>query len=218
MSKKVIIALSYITIGVLTRTIWHIGPNIEFVTGTSLAAGYFFSKRKYSIQKDYLVAALIPLSIMAFTDWIIGNSIIFLFTWSAFLLIPLIGVVTKKLALNFKLRTSNKKRFSRLVTTLVFTEVAGISSTLLFFLWTNFGVVITTSMYPKTINGVVQSYINGLPFLQNQLVGNLIIVPSIFLATHIFLNYSPSFSLSTRPKLNRRPKRKAVQLDGQVAR
>ncbi|KKQ36309.1 MAG: hypothetical protein US52_C0002G0002 [candidate division WS6 bacterium GW2011_GWA2_37_6] len=67
-------------------------------------------------------------------------------------------------------------------------QFGGIISTVIFFLWTNFGVVLTTSMYPKTIEGLGQSYINGLPFITNQLAGNLIIVPALFVFTYALIN------------------------------
>jgi hypothetical protein len=158
----------YVVVGILSRTIFHIAPNVEFVTGLSIAAGYFFHNKKLSF--------IVPLSIMAITDFIIGNNIIFLFTWSAFLIAPLFKYIVLGVQKNFKGYSEYFKLF-------ISSEVAGILFTLFFFLWTNFGVVITTDMYPKNIIGVAESYIMGLPFLANQLLGNIIIVPFIFVST-----------------------------------
>lgn len=143
-----------ISIGIVTRTIFHIGPNVEFVTACSLTAGWFLQEKKFSW--------VVPFGIMVITDFLIGNSIIFIFTWSAFLCAPLFS------------RYINARHLYISATD------AGICFTLFFFLWTNFGVVVTSNMYPKTIQGLGLSYVNGLPFLFNQLIGNMVIVPALF--------------------------------------
>jgi len=177
--RDILILFVFVAIGVLTRTILHIGPNVEFITGISISAGYFFSSRKYSF--------MVPLISLAITDYLIGNSMIFLFTWSAFLIAPAIGNLLEKFA---------KK--SSFVGKLALFQAAGAFSTLIFFLWTNFGVVITTSMYANNLAGLMQSYVNALPFLRNQLGANLVIVPFLFAATHIFTNYKVKSRTSPR--------------------
>lgn len=156
-----VLLFSFIALGFLTRTIFTIGPNVEFVTIASLGAGYFMNNKK--------LALIVPLVIMALSDAVIGNSSIFLFTWSAFLLTPVIGIALSKYGQ--KTSTAN-------------TALIGFGGSLLsifiFFLWTNFGVVVTTSMYPDTISGLFNSYINALPFLKNQLYSNMIFAPILF--------------------------------------
>jgi len=168
-----VLFLSFIALGFLTRTIFTIGPNVEFVTIASLGAGYFMNNKK--------LAMIVPLVIMALSDAVIGNTSIFLFTWSAFLLTPLIGVALSRI---------NKEKGN------AYPALAGLGgsllSVLIFYLWTNFGVVITTAMYPDTISGLMNSYINALPFLKNQLYGNMVFAPMIFaliaLAKDLFEN------------------------------
>jgi hypothetical protein len=162
------IIIVYIIIGVLTRTVWHIAPNVEFVTAFTLAASYFVH-RSYSLS--------VPFGIMVISDLILGNSPVFIFTWSAFLAGWGIGRLIKK----FKF----KKTISGFIKTGILSESAGILSTVFFYLWTNFGVVVVSNLYPKTLEGVIQSLVMGLPFLVPQILGNLIIVPSIFLVTSI---------------------------------
>lgn len=167
-----------VTIGVLSRTVFHINNNIEFITALTLATAYFV--------KDIKVSVLSTLGILLISDLIIGNTNIFLFTWSGFLLMVLVGKA---------LKSSNiKSRF-------VASETGAIISTLLFFFWTNFGVVVTTSMYSKDISGLIQSYQNGLPFLLNQLIGNLIIVPVVFFAFDYLLNKRDKFDLKSYNKI-----------------
>ena len=82
--NDIIILLSFIILGVLSRTIFHIAPNLEFITAFSLSAAYFMANKRLSLA--------VPLFVMFFSDLIIGNSNIFLFTWSAFLVIALTGM------------------------------------------------------------------------------------------------------------------------------
>jgi len=42
-----------------------------------------------------------------------------------------------------------------------------------FFLITNFGVWASSGMYPKTMMGLAQSYVMGIPFFRNSLAGDL---------------------------------------------
>jgi hypothetical protein len=160
-NKKSILGMSVlILLGVLTRTLFHLGVNIEFVTGISLLSGYVFKNRLKSL--------IVPLLIMLISDLIIGNSIIFVFTWSAFLAVPLFSQVLETIKPKNELKTVLAAQF------------LGILSSIFFFLWTNFGVVVTTQMYTRNFQGLIQSYINALPFLRNQLFGNLILIPLIF--------------------------------------
>jgi len=165
-----------VLLGFLTRTVFHIAPNVEFVTVASLAAGYFFSNKK--------LALLVPLSIMISTDIVIGNTSIFIFTWSGFIFTAILGYL-------FSLEKSLKflKGISSMPRSMIIGFGGSILSVLFFFLWTNFGVVITTTMYPDTLTGLVNSYVNALPFLKNQLVGNIFFAPMIFAIIHILKEY-----------------------------
>jgi len=176
--KDFLMIVIYIILGILTRTVWHIAPNVEFVTALSLA-GAFFMRRTYSI--------IIPLGIMIITDLIIGNSSVIIFTWSAFTLAWLGGRIgaSEKIANIFK-------RLPDGIRMIFLSELMGILFTIFFFLWTNFGVVVVSDMYPKTVEGLIHSYMMGIPFLIPQLLGNIIIVPCIFLTTKIVYNMKGS--------------------------
>ena len=66
--------------------------------------------------------------------------------------------------------------------------LGGLISSVIFFLWTNFGVVLTTTMYTKDLSGLLASYINAIPFFRPQLVGNLLLVPLILVCTKLLLS------------------------------
>ncbi len=151
--------ISVITVLAFVERVWFdLGPNIELVTVASLLAAFYLNKR---------VALLLTFVLVVLSDISIGNSNIFIFTWSGFLLPILFMSVFKNLKLN--------KIFSG--------TLAGISSNLFFFVWTNFGVWALDSwgMYPNNVLGLIQSLINGLPFLKYQLTSTLFFVPSGFI-------------------------------------
>lgn len=173
----VAIIILYVFVGFLSRTSFHLGPNFEMVTALSVVSVLFLKNKK--------LAFAIPLAIMVLTDFAIGNSIIFLFTWTGMLIAPLSGTLfTQGKTHNAKRLThstqtpSPKSKFQTL--SLV---SASILANIVFFLWTNLGVVLTTTMYEKNIQGLMQSYINALPFFRNQLVSGIIFTPVIFFAT-----------------------------------
>lgn len=171
MNKTKAILVAFLIIwGILTRTVFHVGPNVEFVTAASLIAGLLYSKSKW--------AFFVPILIMLPSDLIIGNTNIFLFTWSGFLFPVVLGKVLAIL--------KNKGLSSNLKQSLTAGGL-GLVSTLFFFVWTNFGHWLTTNMYAKDLSGLVQSYINAIPFLKPQLAGNLIIVPVFVFITLLVL-------------------------------
>lgn len=178
MNKKyldLIIAFILVAIAVSTRTIFHIGPNVELVTFSTLAGGYFLTNKK--------LALLLPIIIMLISDSIIGNTSIFLFTWSAFFITPILGILLRSPFIKHKFKD---------LPDIFRPSVLGLAGTtlsiIIFYLWTNFGVVVTTAMYPDTFGGLLSSYFNALPFLKNQLFGNLIFTPILFAGFQLFFS------------------------------
>jgi len=173
-TSRFIVICFFIVWGVLSRTIFHLGPNIEFITGISIACGILIRNKK--------IALLIPILIMLISDMVIGNTKIFLFTWSAFLIPVLIGFFLLKL-----FRKSSENKYLKIF---VFSELSAVISSLSFFVWTNFGHWLITNMYTKDLNGFISCYINAIPFLKPQLAGNLIIVPIFIISAYLIFNYS----------------------------
>jgi len=155
---KLIAALILVVFGVLGRLFLNEFvriPNLEIITSFSLIAGVILGG---------LYVFLIPLAIIAISDIYFGNTSILYFTWSAFIIIGCFGWLLRK-------RRSFNPRFIGEMTGL------GVAATLFFYLYTNFGWWLLTNMYPPTWTGLIQCYIAGLPFLKNQLLGNLFFVP-----------------------------------------
>lgn len=165
MKKNILVVSILVILAVLSRTVFHINNNIEFITAFALVSAYFIKQKRYAIAT--------VLGSIIISDLIIGNTNIVLFTWSGFLFTALVG---------FALRNVNIKN------RLAAAEISAVISTLAFFFWTNFGVVVLSTMYTKDLSGLIQSYYNGIPFLLNQLIGNMIIVPLVFMAFDYFYN------------------------------
>jgi len=175
MTKKILFAISVIFFGVVFRIFLNkvVGiPNFEAVTALSLVSGSF---------SGGFYAPLIPLFIIFLSDIYFGNTSVYLFTWSAFILIGIFGIFFKR----------NSKYYFLKITS------GGILSVLFFYLWTNFGWWLTSGMYPMSFEGLIASYIAGLPFLKNQLASVLIFTPA----------FSLIFSLIYDKILAREPKK-----------
>lgn len=169
-TKNIFVYLVFL-LAFLERTVFDLGPNFELVTLAMVMASFYLDKK--------LALTLIAILIIS-SDLIIGNSNIFIFTWSGFL-IPIFFIKYFK---NLKINNIFSGTF------------AGISSNLFFFFWTNFGVWALDSwgMYPKTILGLASSYINGLPFLKYQLTSTLLFIPLGLLIYQITFKSLPTFS------------------------
>ncbi len=136
------------------------------------------------LLKSYYVF-IVPLSIMLITDIIIGNNYIFLFTWSGFAMIGLIGYILKI-----------KNKFTIQKTPLIFG--ASIGSVLLYDLWTNFGCWL--GWYPHNLQGLSLCYTLAIPFtlwhlLSTTIAITVIVLPILYLKEHKFIK----LDYSTKP-------------------
>ncbi|MDD5627254.1 MAG: hypothetical protein PHW01_04585 [Patescibacteria group bacterium] len=164
---KLIIAIFLIAFGAIGRIILKDIPNVETVMVASLLAGSL-------LGGAYTV--IVPLTIIALTDMYIGNDLILIFTWSAWAMIGFFGwLVRKKRGYSYKFILS--------------LTGMGIAASLFFYLYTNFGVWLLWDMYPHTLLGLIQCYFMGLPFLRNNLVSDLIFIPTTSAALVLFLKY-----------------------------
>lgn len=88
-----------------------------------------------------------------FTDLVIGFHNTLLFTWGS---VIFIGI------------------FSRYFTKSILTRISGaLTGALIFFIITNFGVWVS-GMYQANLNGLIESYVMGLPFFGYSLVSTFI--------------------------------------------
>ena len=83
------------------------------------------------------------------------NCISRIFTYASLALAVAIGILIK----NFK--------FSEIL-------VSGITSSICFFVITNFGAWLTLEMYEKNLSGLINSYVLAIPFFHNTLISTLV--------------------------------------------
>lgn len=73
--------------------------------------------------------------------------------------------------------------------------ITGFSTATLFFLITNFGSWLNNPFYPQNLTGLLTSYIAGIPFYQNTLLGDLIYTFVLFGSTKLFFLKYPNLNL-----------------------
>ena len=151
-TNKYIATLLIIVLAASTRLIPH-PPNFAPIAGISLFSGAKLNKKQ---------AFLIPLSVMFISDMFLGFHSTMPYVYISFAFIVLIGRFIK-----------NKLNFRNLV-------LASLTSSVLFYILTNFGVWASTNLYPRSLNGLFQSYILALPFFKNTILSDQIYTLSLF--------------------------------------
>lgn len=182
--KNIITAVCLVIFAIASRMLMH-GQNYETLTAVTVIAG--------ALLGPALGLAVGLLSVIG-SDMIIGNSPILLFTWSAWAVVGLANAVWHKRFAKMSLWQG-----SAMLTG------SGLVSTLFFYLWTNFGVWQIGGLYAHTWQGLIQCYVAAIPFLRNQLLGNIVIVPVVVTITIAAYRYLPSVltqrSWTTKPSV-----------------
>lgn len=163
-TNKVILASLLVLAAVFSRLIPH-PPNFTPIAATALFGGAYFNDKKLSFA--------IPLIALFLSDLILGLHTLLPVVYACFALIVLIG---------FRLR-ENKS-----VTKV---GIAAISSSVIFFIVTNFGVWLIGSYYSKTIEGLTACYVAAIPFFQNSLSGDLFYTGVLFGGFELVRKYTP---------------------------
>jgi hypothetical protein len=163
--NRLLLLVGLIVVAIVTRFLPH-PPNFVPVTAIALFAGAFF--------KDKRLAIAVPIAALLISDIIIGLHSTMLFVYTSILAVVMLGTIL------------NKKRNVM--------RIAGITlaGAVLFFIVTNFGVWITGTMYPKTIDGLINCYIAAIPFFRNALLGDAVYVTSLFGALAVAERLVPS--------------------------
>ena len=145
-AKKQIFPISLILILVLARLIPH-PQNFTPILAVSIFAGFYF--------KQFFLSAFIVIVSMFLGDIYFGFHNTMLFTYVSLIVAVSLGLFIKK----FK-----------------FTEIlfTGLSSSVCFFIITNFGVWFISGMYENNLSGLLQSYVMAIPFFHNTLISTLL--------------------------------------------
>lgn len=175
-TRTLIICLLIVGIG--SRLIPHY-PNFTAIGAVSLFGAAFSGRRS--------IAIIIPYLVMLLSDMILNNIIyasvypddyknfIFLYrgalwSYAAFGIIVIFGYTLFRKGVDLP--------------KVVF---GGLGASMIFFLLSNFGVWATTGAYPVNFTGLLACYTAGLPFLINQVFGDLFYSLVLFgVALHVF--------------------------------
>ncbi len=171
-ANKNLLLITLIVAAMLSRLIPH-APNFTAVIAVGLFAGFSL--------KGNLKAFLVPLIALWLSDLLINNIIYasysegFIFATKGFGWIyagMIMAVIIGRLGI------------SRLkITPLV---ASGISASLVFYLITNFGSWFGQPLYAQSFPGLISSYVAGLPFLLNQVLGTAFYGAILFGAAYLW--------------------------------
>ncbi len=144
--------------GVLARIIPHL-PNFTPTTALCLFSGIHLNKKS---------SFLFFLSMMLISDLLLsylhGHSMLgwwSLFTYSGFFIILIGGRYTRSFSVLGRAGTV-------------------LTASLFFWIWTNFGVWLTSALYPPTFSGFIATYTAAIPFLHYALLGDVVWSSVIF--------------------------------------
>jgi len=137
---RMIVIISLILAGVLFRFIPH-WPNFTPIAAMALFGGTYLGRR-------YL-AFLVPFAAMFLSDLVLGFHAYMLAVYIAFGTTVMIGFI-----LRGRVNIQN-------------VALASITSSVLFYLITNFAAWLASPIYPPTFAGLMESYIAGLAFFNN---------------------------------------------------
>lgn len=149
---QVIIAAVLIICGILLRFVPHV-PNFAPIGAIALFGGAMLSWR---------LAIWLPLTAMILSDMVLGFYQGIIFTWLGFLLVAGLGMLLRN------------KSFVRKV------ALGAPVAAVIFYLVSNFGVWLTSGMYPATFAGFIDCYIQAIPFFRATLLGDLFFSTVIF--------------------------------------
>ncbi len=163
MSSKLItpgflLITTMIFLAAFVRLIPH-PPNFAPIAAMALFGGAYFNRK--------ILAVAIPLIAMFLSDIIIGFHPGMYAVYLSFILIVMIGTTLRK-----------KKKVVNIF-------LASVSSSVLFFIITNFALWLTGSLYPKTTVGLAACFTAAIPFFNYTLIGDLFFVGVLFSALEL---------------------------------
>lgn len=149
---KSLVAAILVVFAIVFRLLPH-APNFTPIIAVAIFAGTILPRRW---------ALSLSLAAIVLSDMVIGfHSLVFL-TWGSFVVIALAS--SKYM---HKISPASVATFS-------------VVASLLFFLVTNFGVWVEGRLYAPTLEGLLSSYYNAIPFFRNTLMSSLVFSALLF--------------------------------------
>jgi len=145
-NPKFLVITGMIFAGALLRLLPHY-PNFTPIAAMALFGGAYFTNKKLSF--------IVPFAAMILSDLILGFHSTMWAVYLSFALIVVIG---------FSLRERRKPSNIFL---------ASVSSSVLFFVITNFAVWLSGGIYPMTVTGLGECFTAAIPFFSHTAIGDL---------------------------------------------
>lgn len=149
-----VLAVLFLAVGVSLRLLPH-PPNFSPITAIALFGGVYFYRK---------TAFLLPIAALVISDIFLGfyDLKLIAIVYLSFILCVLLGQLLKK----------HKNLYT----------ILGVSflGSFTFFILTNFAVWAFYNWYPKTLSGLINCYVMGLPFFKNSLLGDFFFVAVFF--------------------------------------
>tara|TARA_B110001450_G_scaffold50964_1_gene47596 strand:- start:3471 stop:4004 length:534 start_codon:yes stop_codon:yes gene_type:complete len=157
--KKDLFPLILILLMVFSRLIPH-PPNFTPIIAVAIMSGYLFKNLYLSISVLFFSMIVVDMFIGFYSNMFFVYFPLFIIAYFCF----------------FKNKKINAKNLF----------IYGISSSLIFFIISNFGVWVSSDMYEKNIAGLVNCYIMAIPFLKNTLISTVLFSYLSFISVNTF--------------------------------
>lgn len=173
MVNRRFLVLAGITLSAVVMRLVPHPPNITPIAAIALFGGAHFARRR--------TAFLVPLTAMYLSDLALGF-FVYDFGWfhgfMPFVYVSFAATVCLGLLIRTRL-------------TPLTVGGAALTSSVLFFFVTNFGVWLGGNLYPKTLAGLSSCYVAAIPFFRNMLVGNVLYTMVLFGGFALAQRYLP---------------------------
>jgi hypothetical protein len=153
LKPRVMLIVTMIAAAAASRLIPH-PPNMTSIAAIALFGGATLADRR--------LAFLVPLAALLVSDLVLGFHNQMIAVYGSFALVVCLGLWLQE---------------RRGALTIAGAAIAG---SLLFFVVVDFGIWLTGDMYPRTVAGLIACYTAALPFLRNQIVGDLFYTAVLF--------------------------------------
>ena len=157
--KKEIFPLSLILILIISRLIPH-PPNFTPIISVAIISSYFF--------KDKFLSILVLMISMILSDFLIGFHKNIFFVYLSLVTITLVFY-------NLREKINFKSMF-----------LFSFFGSLIFYLISNFGVLILGTMYEKNFSGLLNCYIMAIPFFKNTFLSTLFFSYAVLVADSLY--------------------------------
>jgi hypothetical protein len=164
--SRFVLISSMILLAAASRLIPH-PPNFAPITALALFSGAKFSDKRLSL--------LVPLTALIISDTVLGFYKQLWVVYGCFCLIVCIGFMIRKRTAAWAV------------------AAATVTSSILFFVLTNFGVWALGSLYSKTLEGLIACYVAAIPFFQNAVLGDVFYAALLFMGFRLAEMRWPAF-------------------------